>query len=275
MTGQNFTTYRNSYVLVADILGFREIVENQTIDQSLELFKEILKNVELSSTLGSARKYETEDGSSGIRAELEDLKVNANLFSDTIVLWTSQSDLRALNDLIRVSTVLFYHAIRGGYPWRGAITKGDICAAHLHHPGASMLLENVCFGNAIVKAYSLEKEQEWSGCMFDPEMLIGEPESTRKFLVNLDIHVFEYQVPLKNKLTTQTLALNWLDWVDPNMLTIEDVRGSFIQRAKTISDSTVIQKIENTDQFYLASVNKMKEPSNQSVIARAREQRKQ
>lgn len=157
------------YLLLADVLGFSNIVSNLPHDS-------LSNRIETWTSL-------VEETSSEM--EIKEIQ----LVSDTIFVREADSD-DGLERLLRFSKLLLERGIEKSFPIRGAITYGEVTWGKL------------IFGEAVIKAYELERSLDWIGITF--ETLLNE-----KMPWSWDLACV-YPVPRKSKEKAKPLgAIVW------------------------------------------------------------------
>lgn len=124
-------------VLLLDIMGFKSLVSNGTVDDIyLKLYKIFsgFKNLE--------KTYNMRD------------KIWVEQFSDTILIIASGINDAMLCVLNVFISEILNAALSLGILFKGAFAKGNIIVDKKHH---------ICFGQPIIDAYLLEEEQAWFG----------------------------------------------------------------------------------------------------------------
>ena len=156
----------DSYIAFLDILGFRDLVRNNSSTDVENLYAQIFR-MSLSATFYQLYKDELQLGK--LR------KPNVQIVSDSIIIW-SESD--HFTEFLRISTftsIVLRNAISAGIPLRGAIVHGNINELDLdavvpnldYFQSTINTKSSVLFGKGIVDAYVLEQVADWSGCIID------------------------------------------------------------------------------------------------------------
>ena len=140
----NLTTSNLKYLFYLDILGFKNLVKEKRPE---EVYKTIDKCLEI---------YYSWEKLNGIFSTL--------YFSDTIIFYQTCEEYieTAFLDIYGMAGLIFTKLLSQGIPVRGAITFGEFNTKY-----DSKDRNNIFFGEALVEAYELEKE-EWIGIKISP-----------------------------------------------------------------------------------------------------------
>jgi hypothetical protein len=183
-------------IALCDILGFSKLIESNPLDtvmdHALGWFRKALHH--------SIYKNGFPDKVPQAR-DLESHKdIGVALFSDTILLYTLRDDDEAIRQLIITLGWLIFETILGGTTKiRGGVSYGE----------AFIDRENAVFvGSPIVEAYRLEQSQQWAGAALTQAARERIPEYARSGKY-ADWWITPYNVPLKDNITFETLAINW------------------------------------------------------------------
>jgi hypothetical protein len=183
-------------VAVCDVLGFSRLVEKSAlvdvINDSLGWLRKALHH--------SLHKREF-PGEIPRKAEfLGNNYVGVAWFSDTILLYTRRDDDQAIQQLVQTVGWLLFETMMGSTTRiRGGISFGE---------GYIDEEDSVFVGKPIIEAYQLEEKQQWSGVALTENACERIPAHVRSGQYG-DWWVIPYDVPLKEKQTVRTLAINW------------------------------------------------------------------
>ena len=125
------------HFLVADVLGFSNLVENldhRDLDKRLENW---INLVETTANLAHLSFIQT--------------------VSDTVFAQADDSE-DGLTSLLLFSRLLLEHGIENNFPIRGAISKGNVTWG------------KTIYGDAVISALKLEKSQDWIGISCDADL---------------------------------------------------------------------------------------------------------
>ena len=250
--------YKNIYVAVCDILGFKDLIMNNDFETTRKIFEKFVSNLELAVTGGKAIQYNLEEGSIVV-ADSKEIKLNFNLFSDTVVLWTVDNSVRSFFDLLIGTANLFNSSMKYGLPLRGAISQGELMVNPYQLESEFNNFENIVYGKALIKAYQLEQDQIWSGCIIDPEFSQSSEIAISQIFkskLHRDLYIF-YNVPMKSSGCRNHLTLNWVGWSKESVISEDMISHSFIAFNKTMNSSVQI-KLQNSLEYYRYSM-KIKE----------------
>ena len=284
-------TSKKVFVAFLDILGFKTYILKNIDD--LEKVKNYVSNLfslgsMISTAYVSTARYNQKnqsghkleptkiiqkpDGSNAFTPNLDVSNINSILMFDSIVLWTNNNNEDDLIDLISVVRFMLNSQFSMGFPLRGAISYGEFYFNQPHIPSASTIIHSNLVSPAQIYAMTLEKSQQWSGCVLDQHTV----ERCKELNVDIDknklISAVRYLVPMKKEkqdlyaLIWQGQVIEYVGGEHPvNMQ--EYVRKSFLQNTdlaitpeKTIQD--INEKIKNTSDFVNFSIKYLSDNSN-------------
>jgi len=233
----DIVTHEDCYVAFLDILGFKEVVENNSHKQ-LQLFYESIENY----------VFNDFDSFGHLKNDIIDSNISCYFISDSIFLWSNDKSNTSYLHL----AVLVKRIMVGGFmadlPLRGGIASGALTIK-------KTALGNTLFGKGLTNAYLLENKQEWSGCIIEQgiiDAVIHKNDECAQYIQNTPIFV-KYNVPLKKGLNENYWTLNWpLILVRDN----EELRKMFEEKGKKTNNETVLIKIKNTIDFYNDCISK-------------------
>lgn len=130
---------RPSYIALFDILGFTDIVRREQLPGVVETLKQLNLDAELYA---------------------EPVNIRVLQFSDTILLYSDGDDEKSLAEIVRLSALLVGRLLERRVRMRGAITWGEFYAH-----------KQIFAGKAMIRAYQLEKSQDWAGGIIDPALI--------------------------------------------------------------------------------------------------------
>jgi hypothetical protein len=184
------------FIAVCDILGFSDLVRDNDLDfvveHSVGWFRKSLNHSV------HKIKFPTEI------PPTEDLdkhpKIGVAWLSDTVLFYTKEDTDESIQELLStVAWLLFETISEGRTKVRGALAYGE---AFIDAPNSLYV------GTPIIEAYSLEQEQQWSGAALTQSAIDRLPPLARSGEY-ADWWLVPYDVPLKNKSSQNTLAVNW------------------------------------------------------------------
>jgi hypothetical protein len=183
-----------TFIAFFDILGFKEIVNNNNLAALKRQFENLLRD---SQTALSSETYIQLDDST-IVPDLKNQKVNCLHISDSIVFWTNSDSEEDFNDLVSVCYSFYWRTLKTTFPLRGCLTYGQID----FNPTTINNIENVNFynysliGKGLVDAYIKAESIEFAGCLLDK---LAIEKVSDKVINNLiyDQKICMYKVPFK------------------------------------------------------------------------------
>ena len=235
------------YIAFLDILGFKDLVENNSLDDVVRIYKESLKEAtELAMEHWEEEEY-TNDG----------LKLNVSIMSDSILFWSESTTTLCFAKVLISTTFFFQYCLLNGLPLRGAIDVGELEIINIDNENLNF--QNIIIGKALTDAFSMEKSQDWAGCIISDKSIDTFVENRKNNEDNITLESFiedkfiaKYNVPLKKGKISESYVINWADSYIKNRLTSgeSELRTSFQLFNKNCNTLDVQAKIKNTIDFY-------------------------
>jgi hypothetical protein len=233
---------KNSFVAFFDILGFKNLVEKNSHEDLIDIYKESLYE-----SLDLTEKY-TNPIYTAISPEQEKDSSSIKIFviSDSIILVQENLTILGFYFLLARCQVLLSTSLADGIPLRGAISYGPVSI--IENRGTTIV------GRGLTRAYTFEASQNWSGGMIDPECFkILNPQNPQAIIESLlkdkvNPLIIKYNIPLKDSKYISGFGFNW-----PKYALIrneEDVLNSFTKHKKEVFSSKEELMIENTLKYY-------------------------
>lgn len=238
-------TYDPVYVEFLDILGFKSMVKNNSIQILFDVYKKYLRRVEILK--------EVTDSTFSLPV-LKDKVVNSLFVSDSLILWTEDFSQTSLYKLIGLISLFLSDSFSQGTPLRGAIDMGEIAVRSTYN-------NQTIVGRGLTNAYEIESIQDWAGCIVsencvnhfnDLSSITGDLQKNYLQEINL---LIKYPIPIKENQVLNGFAVNWLSMSDPKSLSKNMIIESFNKFNKEVNDLVQV-KIENTLKFYDLIQNK-------------------
>ncbi len=253
---------RSCFFGCLDILGFKNVVKNNTFDQLKDIVERF--TVEYAESMDRSRTIQT-----NTRISI-DSGVHARIVSDSIYVWTVNDDrLKQFEDLLHIVNALIARGFQQELPLRGAVTFGELFLGEVKNPesiplGFSFDTGSV-YGKALVEAHELESKMDWSGAVLTPRAwakVEGEFERWREEsaimrsgsiksptdLFNHFPYLLWYDVPFKNGTRRKAIAFNW-NYKPRFELSAEMIRKAFTLRCGA-DDTAVKLKLKETIRFH-------------------------
>jgi hypothetical protein len=246
------------YIGFLDILGFKDLVYNNSHDDLVRKFQSVFcLNVEVSLSGGKFRTVSTKDRDFTV-ADLNYAKVNSTVISDSVIFWTDDDGMQSFINICISIMKLLVSGVFNGFPMRGSISLGDLSVIQsIYGTVKNNSLQSIV-GKGLVEAYILESSQNWVGCVIDNKCISKYQElcetyknvddiATLDYLVKSGI-LCEYNVPFKLNKREEFFVVNWLNGnkTPPSQ---ETIIKSFSMHNKLVSNSGVQEKINNTIEF--------------------------
>lgn len=219
-----------------DILGFKELVMNNTHSDLNEIFSNAI-----SGTIDFIEKTS--------RETFDKFTMKESLFflmvSDSIIIWTNDLSEISFLAIALATSQLTALCMSRGVPLRGGISTGDISVVR---SGSSM---NV-FGNSIVNAYELENKQEWSGVIVSDSCInLGHVSNSEELKTLLENRVIvTYEVPMKSGKIRPYHVCNWTHMFHERDYSSDVIVSAFASHNKGTDNWGVKTKMNNTIDFY-------------------------
>ena len=219
------------YLAFLDILGFKDIIENNSIDDVYNLYSFFL-GFDIQEL---TRSFST-GGVDGI--------LNYLFLSDSIIIYTPDDSHLSFVSITLITEYILKTSLKSGFPLRGVIANGNL--KKIIKQGVSFNA-NVLLGNSIVEAYKIEKQFDWSGCVISPNLIdYIYTSNNNKAIDFLSCPLFElYNVPKKSGVHKQYHVINWAS----NKLNY-CLKEKFLMHGKKLDDWGALRKYENTRNFY-------------------------
>ncbi len=242
------------YFAFLDILGFRELVKNNNHSVLTELYKRLVNyQVEFYSQFS---EIEVKAKKKRLKEYYEPTGLRLVNISDSIMLWTDNTKLNSLYEIVSAVKMIMSTSMSAGIPLRGAIVKGDV---EIFEKEKSLSV----VGLGLVEAYEMEGKQNWSGCIIDERIFIWLNSINRVVLnkkTNISIEkadwlIRKHPVPFKIKGEESTRELFTVNWAEGSTKSEREIRDSFSMHNKRQKESDAVKasiekKIENTIEYW-------------------------
>ncbi|SRR6266498_3408327 len=247
--------YSTPYFAFLDILGFKALVQKNSQDKLVELYKNLFK--EPVGNMEKAYKEMAQRKAEKMGENYTDSEMRMINISDSIMIWTKHGQPSALYEIIFAVQTLLAISLLQGLPLRGCITRQQFTC--LEDQSVTSII-----GKGLVHAYKTEQSQQWSGCIIDDE-IVNYFRSIERVLLYRDVPspiereglVFEYDIPFKDNKTKKGFAIDWSDF----RITDDIIKNAFDAHNKKDErpESDTSLKIKNTIEFHNFCLNKKKE----------------
>lgn len=237
------------FVTFADILGFKDLVEQNPHDEVLTIYRGVLRE---------AVEYGV---GGGIDHDPALAVVNMRLISDSVVMWTDSDAAVDFEVMVLAVTNLLAAGMHYGLPFRAATAWGHVDAWTSEFPNPRLKVETIV-GQAFVDAYQHESRQHWSGGMvldaavnrYEVAAESSKAASGVEGLVSKN-YLVRYDVPIKAPhdyvgppLSEAAYAYNWTRPFGDALLHDGDIRNPFEDFNKRVDDKVKVA-IDNTVAF--------------------------
>lgn len=240
------------YVVLLDILGFRDMILNNSHDEMVHLFDNF--RIYLQMSIANQKTKLDKNGRSVF--DISDSRLNSSIISDSIIFWTNGSDTEDFFELIKVLQrfLSFCHNLPKLY-LRGCLTHGDFSyfdsglllgkESRMNHP--------IMLGKALVQAFEIEKELEIAGLVITNEALAAASDNNPNLFdkgwseLVLTGKIFQYKMPGKTSVQIYW-TINWTR--KPGNPTRQELEDGFSSFNRSVSSSSVQAKINNTLRYF-------------------------
>ena len=183
-----------TFIAFFDILGFKEIIKNNSLQEMKRLFDNLLRDA------GTAVSEENNKllNPSTIIPDLEHQKVNCLHISDSIVFWTNSNTIQDFENIVNVSYCFYWRSLQTSFPLRGCLTYGEIDFAPFTIPNKKgvAFYNYSLFGKGLVDAYEKAESIEFAGCLLDQLAIVKVSEKLINDLI-YNQKICMYKVPFK------------------------------------------------------------------------------
>lgn len=247
------------YIAFLDILGFKDLVENNTHERLYELYDKVFSQIIILSLSNGRAKILDDGKTKTFHIETDTIKVNCVTISDSIIIWTDDNSMTSFTYIVEVVRTLLNYIFKTGIPLRGAIVEG-----HLDKIGRTIIspkdtTQTTLIGAGLVKAYLKEGIQKWSGCILDESCVVAYNKEVEKYktivkdVLTIDFllekkFIIKYNVPCKNGVNKEELVINWTNLSNDNF-SEENIINKFSEYNKSVDNENVKEIIKNTIDF--------------------------
>ena len=235
------------YISFLDILGYKELILNNSTSDIKLLYSQAIDYA----------KPKIIDFWKG--QELNDSEIEMSIISDSIILWTNNENFQSLGKILISTSNLLTAFMIAGLPLRGAIVKGELDSLNKTLGSSSDIKTPIFFGKGLTNAYSLEGQQNWSGCIVDETCLENLENKVSEGNENVglgnylrDKIISKYKVPMKGGEMKDYFVLNWVNNLRHihNHQNIMKIDEQFAMHNKSTNDWKTNAKIVNTKEYY-------------------------
>jgi len=223
---------REVFVGLFDILGFRDLVNNNQLYKVAETYKKAKGYFH--DGIGSVNRLQK-------HSQKKD-RVKYRVFSDTFLIHTTGTNDNCFLSMLAACDFLFMAAVEYSLPIRGSVSRGPLMSSG-----------GVEIGRSIVEAYENEKKQDWIGCWISDNCSTN--IDMAKYIA--DKSIVQYEIPLKGGEVKRRLAFNWVKSVSwkvmfknqRNDFTIEQIKEAISFTHGPSLEWEIRRKIDNTSRF--------------------------
>lgn len=239
------------FIAFLDILGFKELIENNDIHYVEKLYDKFEPSLLYSLALTNFRWRVNNLSNPGL-PDLDKIPLNSLTISDSIIIWTDDSTAYSFVQLLNTVKYHLGLSFQYGVPLRGGITFGEFVVKSGSHNKSKKQNEFITIlGKPLTKAYLLENQAEWAGCIVDDSCIEFydnlESNADSEFLQQINL-LKRYKVPFKNGEIKDYYTINLTNF--GNRLDRSLVRKAFSEHNKRVNNWSVENKIRNTEKYW-------------------------
>lgn len=240
---------QKKYVAFLDILGFKDLVENNSHVDVVNLFDNFRIYVQRSL----AKNKSKFDQHGRAVYDVSNSKINSIIISDSLIFWTntdSPTDFLELIECIQ-SFLEFCHNTSKIF-LRGAIVYGDF---YYNNTGTikgnqTIIMHPLIVGKALVDAHLVESKLQIAGCVID-KTAIDQMKKYANFSANWKKLTSQNKIIQYNINFKQGAKKEWtINWVRNFTEKGRSFGSDFASWKKSTSDLSVQEKIQNTYEYY-------------------------
>ena len=214
------------FIALFDILGFKSIVCSNGIERVESAFRVFDRQIHLSTTVPQVWGHQP--------------LVEYRVFSDTFFAFTPDAQVKSLRFLAWFCRNLISSAFNTGLKLRGAVAYGPV-----------VIEERLFIGEPILRAYLMERSQEWVGCWIDDSCFEKIDPNSPIFKQT----VLRYPIPRKRDNITDGWVTRWSDLLSPHASATEaDIESVFLAGSQRDAETReeIAVKLTNTIKFIRA-----------------------
>ncbi len=255
------------FIAYLDILGFKEVVKRTSFEQLKSIVDDF--TLEFARAVDDSRDIKTDAGNVVTKISLENIKVR--IVSDSICVWTENDDrLNQFDNLLHIVNAMLDSGVKHGLPLRGCVNYGELFSGKIEMPDdvtldCSFDNSSAVYGRALVEAYELEGQMDWSGAILTPkawakivaefERCKGAERAIRASSATCAEDWFNhypyfvwYDVPFKRG-KRKAIAFNW-NYRSGHTFSEEMIRRAFTPPRCESLDEGIKTKLNETVRFY-------------------------
>lgn len=183
-----------TFIAFFDVLGFKEIINNNDLPEMKRLFGHLLRDTQ--TALSGETFVQLNQGT--IVPDLKNQKVNCLHISDSIVFWTNGQTEEDFKELVSVCYSFYWRSLQTTFPLRGCLTYGEIDfnPDTIRTTGGVNFYNYSLIGKGLVDAYLKAESIEYAGCLLDKLAIKKVSDKLINDLI-YDQKVCMYKVPFK------------------------------------------------------------------------------
>jgi hypothetical protein len=246
-------------VAFLDILGFSDLVQNNTFEELSSIYKIFERSFQHGVTLNQFTQKPN------VRLpDFSNCYIEAIQISDSIILWAKDESIISYYDLILIVRELLGHGMFSGLPLRACIDHGEFGQSIKNY--SEGISTNTFFGKVITTSKKKCESQSWSGGFLTQQAVeayskvcSSESDEYIRTLTNIDAlekrnFIKKFKVSFLKKesgevYTSEEYCINWVNWQNPKK-SLDNLLKSFGKHNKGTSKDRTQTIIRNTVEFW-------------------------
>lgn len=184
----------DTFLAYFDVLGFKEIVKNNSLKDLNKIFSNLLRDTQ---TASSGENYiQAQPGL--IVADMKKQKVHCLHISDSVLFWTDTDSDEDFTELAKVCYTLYWRSLQLFIPLKGCVVHGEIEFRPFQYKNedGKIFQNSSLYGKGLVDAYLKADQINYVGCYLDKSVLEKVDDTLITNLI-YDQMLCYYKVPFK------------------------------------------------------------------------------
>jgi hypothetical protein len=183
-----------TFLAFFDVLGFKEIVINNTLEELNQIFSHLLRDTQ--TAVSGGNYIHAQPGI--IVPDLTKQKVHCLHISDSVLFWTNGESEADFIELAKVCYTFYWRSLQLFIPLRGCMIQGEIefRPFQMKNESGATFHNSSLYGKGLIEAYLKAESIEYAGCYIDQSAISKIDEKVIYDLI-YDQMLCYYKVPFK------------------------------------------------------------------------------